>query len=338
MIYMVDAAKRDGQDITRCSSRGIVTISNASSYSWVLCESESFQPISSYWKHSLLGEASAKYGDSSVAIELVGRKDPVDLDFTPPVFDNEQGVELFRRLPLEVGYKSTITVISTLVATKIELGLEVPEKESITVPAGTFECYKLVLNIGQTFWISADEHRYLVRFVAGGVSADLTKVWQEAPGQSTPLDGEDYSLTLPAGWLSYAPSSDSEKDEKSMILLLDPRAEADSRLTIAPKDSLDESQRASSAAWTESFIDTMKQRYEDFVVREPGVQEVTVSGLPAAKFIADFTKDGKKMSLLGIAVIGEKNAASLNLTASAEQFATLEPEFSKAVIDSFKLK
>jgi hypothetical protein len=143
---------------------------------------------------------------------------------------------------------------------------------------------------------------------------------------------------LPADWLSYAPSGDSEKDEKTMIFLLDPRAETDSKLAIAPKDSLDESQRASSAAWTESFIDSMKERYKDFVVREPGIQEVTVSGMPAAKFIADFTKDGNKMSLLGIVVIGEQNAASLNLTASAEQFAALEPEFSKAVIDSFKLK
>ena len=82
----------------------------------------------------------------------------------------------------------------------------------------------------------------------------------------------------------------------------------------------------------------MKQSHADFVVRAPGVHEVTVGGLPATEFIADFTEGGKKMSVLGIAVIGEKNAANLNLAASADKFAALQPEFSKAAMDSFKLK
>ena len=199
-----------------------MTINDASSYSWVLCETESFTPISSFWKHTLLGEASATYGDGAVEIKIVGRTDPINIDFTPPAFDNEQGIELFRRLPLAVGYKASIMVISTLTGAKVDLGCEVPEKESITVPAGTFECYKLVLSIGQTFWISADEHRYLVRFAAGGVSADLTRVWQAEPGPSI-IDGKSFSLTLPAGWLSYAPPSNPDNDQKTRIFLLDPR-------------------------------------------------------------------------------------------------------------------
>ena len=69
MIYMVDGAKHDGKDVTRCSTRGLVTVNGAASYSEVLCETDSFQPIESFWKHSLLGEASAKYSDSSVIVE-----------------------------------------------------------------------------------------------------------------------------------------------------------------------------------------------------------------------------------------------------------------------------
>ena len=45
MIYMVDDAERDGKAVTRCSTRGVVTINGASSYSWVLCETESFQTV-----------------------------------------------------------------------------------------------------------------------------------------------------------------------------------------------------------------------------------------------------------------------------------------------------
>ena len=339
MIYQVDAAKHDGKDITQCSTRGIVTINDASSYSEVMCDTDSFSPIESFWKHSLLGEAQADYSATSVEINVVGKDKPFTIDFTPPVFDNEQGVELFRRLPLVVGYKTTISIITSLGGNKIEIPVHVPATETLTVPAGTFECYKLELGlVNQTFWISNDEHRYVVRFAAGGVTADLAKIWHSEPGTAEKVDGKDFSLTLPAGWLSYAPAGNPAKDKKTFVFLLDPRADADAKLAIAPKDSLDESERASSKAWTESFIAKMKQNFGDFVVREPGVHEVTAGGVPATGFIADFTDDGKKMSILGIAVIGEENAANLNLTASADKFASLQPEFGEAVIDSFKLK
>ena len=199
MIYMVDAAKHDGHDVTRCSTRGMVTINNASSYSWVLCESENFQPLESFWKHSLLGEARAEYGETSVKIDAVGKDKPFTIAFEPPVFDNEECVELFRRLPLAVGYKTTLTVITSLGGSQIKIPISVPATESITVPAGTFECYKLELGlVNQTFWISNDEHRYVVRFAAGGVSADLAKVWQAEPDKGETVVGEGFSLTLPA--------------------------------------------------------------------------------------------------------------------------------------------
>ena len=225
MIYMVDGAKHDGKDVTRCSTRGIVTINDAASYSWVLCDTESFQPFESFWKHSLLGEAMATYADDSVD-DRSRRSEGSDwtIDFTPPAFDNEQCVELFRRLPLEVGYKSTFTVIPILTGNKLPLGIEVPSKETITVPAGTFECYKLVLNIGQTFWISNDEHRYLVRFVAGGVTADLTKVWQAEPEQTETSGATIFrSRCRPVG-SPTTPLSRSEPNETDYVLL-DPHAE-----------------------------------------------------------------------------------------------------------------
>src|SRR3989304_4191877 len=52
MIYMVDGAEHDGTEVLRCSTRGLVTVSDANSYSEVFCEPESFQPIKSFWKHS----------------------------------------------------------------------------------------------------------------------------------------------------------------------------------------------------------------------------------------------------------------------------------------------
>ena len=335
MIYMVDGAKHDGKDVTRCSTRGLVTINNASSYSWVLCEPESFKPYESVWKHTLLGEATAKYTDTSVTINVAGRSDPFTIDFTPPAFDNEQGFELFRRLPLEVGYKTSVTIVTSLGGNKLGLGLEVPEKETLTVPAGTFECYKLVLNIGQTFWVSDDEHRYVVRFAAGGVTADLAKVWQAEPGAGEKVSGGDFSLTLPAGWLVYEPKSNDESQERELALL-DPKAEASSELAVRPASTLNEKQRASTKVWTESFVDKIKQRYADFQVTDAGFVETKIGGHAATQIVADFNDGGKKMRMLGVAVIGDKSAATLRFTTEADKFDTLREDFD-AIAASFKL-
>jgi hypothetical protein len=335
MIYMVDAAERDGKPITRCSTRGVVTINGALSNSWVECDIETFKPFESLWKHTLLGEATAKYGDTSATITTAGRQDPFTLDFTPPAFDNEQACELFRRLPLEVGFKKTITIVTSLGGSVIPLGLEVTGKETITVPAGTFECYKMNLSIGQTFYVSTDEHRYVVRFVAGGVSADLIKVWQADPNKGETLSGDGFSLALPPNWLAYEQKQD--EPGRYAIVLLDPNAIASSEMGVRPTSSLNESDRKSTKAWTESFIGKMKKRFGDFQLSETGFVETKVGGHAATQIVADFTDNGKPARMFGVAVIGDQAASTLSFTAPADKFDELRPQF-EAVVKGFEIQ
>jgi hypothetical protein len=335
MIYMVDAAERDGKPITRCSTRGVVTINGALSNSWVECETDSFKPFESFWKHSLLGEATAKYGDTSATIHAAGRQDPFTLDFTPPAFDNEQACELFRRLPLEVGFKKTITIIASLGGSVIPLGVEVTGKETLTVPAGTFECYKLALSIGQTFYVSTDEHRYVVRFVAGGVTADLTKVWQADPEKGETVSGDGFSLTLPPNWLAYQQQQDDPG--RYAIVLLDPSGIASSEMGVRPTSSLNESDRASTKAWTESFVKKMKERFADFRISEAGLVDTKVGGHAATEIVADFIDNGKPARMFGVCVIGDQAASTLSFTAPADKFDEQRPQF-EAVLKGFELK
>ena len=335
MIYMVDDAERDGKPITRCSTRGLVTINGSSSYSWVECETETFKPYESFWRHTLLGEAAAKYSDTSVTITAVGRQDPFTLDFSPPAFDNEQACELFRRLPLEVGFKKTLTIVTSLGGTAIPLTVEVTGKESITVPAGTFECYKMVLSIGQTFWVSTDEHRYVVKFVAGGVVAELTKVWQAEPGKGETLSGDGFALTLPSGWLSYGQKED--EPGKYAIALLDPTALASSEMAVRPASQLNDAERKSTKAWTESFLGKLNKRFTDFQLSEAGLVDAKVGGHAATEMVANFTDSGKKMRMFGVAVIGNQSAASMSFTTTADKFDELRPQF-EAVVNGFEIK
>ena len=338
MIYMVDGAEHDGTEVLRCSTRGLVTVSDANSYSEVFCEPESFQPIKSFWKHSQLGEATAVYGDTSAVITVVGKDKTFTIDFTPPVFDNEQGVELFRRLPLAVGYKTTISIITSLGGNKIELPVSVSGIETITVPAGTFECYKLELGlVNQTFWISTDEHRYVVRFAAGGVTADLAKVWQAHAESTEKVSGNDFSFTLPPGWMACRASKTLRGVEGTEVFLLDPRADALGQIEVRPKRTLKPDERQSSKAWTESVNNEFKNVYPDFTLREPAFRDVEVGGKKATAIVADFTEKGDKKALYSVAVIGDQSAVALRLGTEREKFAELRTAFDE-IVESFQLK
>jgi hypothetical protein len=339
MIYMIESADHQGQDLWRCSTRGLVTINDASSYSTVLCEKESFAPIRSRWKHSLIGEAEAAYKADAAEITVVGKKEPITLEYKPPVFDNEQCVELFRRLPLAADYKVTIPIITSLGANKIEIPVHVAQKETLTVPAGTFECYKLELGlVGQTFWVSTDEHRYIVRFAAGGVTADLVKIDQVEPEKVEKVSGKGYSFSLPRGWLTYQPTGPTKKPAEVALFLLDPEAESETKVEIRPLRSLKKEQQASPKAWTVSALDDFKSVYADFSVREPGVQDIEVGGQSAARMVADYRNShGKKTTIVGVAVFGKDSAAMLRMTSQANKFDELVKDFD-TIVESFRLE
>nr|MBA3485129.1 hypothetical protein [Pirellulales bacterium] len=328
MIYRIEAAKPEGKDVWHCTTRGLVTANGANSVSQVMCDKETFAPIMSLWRHSMLGFAEAVYSDDSVRIKVEGKDQPVVIKFTPPVFDNEQAMQLFRRLPLKVGYKTTVNVVSSLGSGEVKLGIEVPEMEMIETSAGKFECYKLILNIGQTFWISNDEHRYVTRFSAGGVTADLAKI---APltGDGT-VQGDGFSLALPKGWRDYRPDASAD-DKKKAIFLLDPDAIAQSSVHSGPLDSLKEEERVSAKVWTESALKELKKAVKDFKLRGAGIEEIKVGDQTGVTIVADLTEDGKKMTMYGLAVLTDKLAVNLRFKAPADKFEELKPAFDSIV-------
>ena len=140
-------------------------------------EADTFKPLASYWKHTLLGEASAVFKPGEVEITTASSKEPKTVRPDKGVYDNEEFMHMMRCLPLQIGYKTTIPTITTLGGgAVIPVGLEVTAKEMVEVPAGKFDCFKIPLSIGQTFWITDDAHRYLVKFEGGGATGSLARV------------------------------------------------------------------------------------------------------------------------------------------------------------------
>lgn len=335
MIYMVQSTQHDGKPAWECSTRGFISINGSNSYSRVLCDKETFVPLVGHWHHSLLGTADAKYAPDHVDIVVKGKQEPVKIDLTSPVWDNEQAFEVFRRLPLRVGYKTNMPIVSSLVTTLVPLKIEVPTKEIIEVPAGKFECYKVVLDIGQTFWISADEHRYVTRFEAGGVIADLTRISTRRTDQTEPCSFEGMTFQVPKGW-NYHVSTSKQDGPSRKLLLFDPAGLAVAKIEVGPLSTLSESQRSSVKAWSESFVTSMSQKTPDFKPSDAGIGERRVSGETAAIVSGTFKEGSTEMALLGVGWFHSERAMHLKVTGPAEYLKTLQPSIDE-LLDSIKL-
>ena len=113
-IFSIESAKLDGKDIWRAKThRFILAGGDNKGFSQVDIDKNTFQPLNSLFLHSLMGNTEASYSTDEVAVksmkdgkETSARKENLDKVY----YDNEQGVELFRRLPLADGYKTTVPI------------------------------------------------------------------------------------------------------------------------------------------------------------------------------------------------------------------------------------
>jgi len=334
-VYFAHTAELKGQRVWRVGSHTLVPMSNMIGTSRVDCDWNTFRPIHSVYKNSLLGNNIADYTPSQVVIASEGPqgKSTRKLDLTQVVYDNEEGLHVMRRLPLAPGYKTTLSVLATMGGGKIDLPLEVQGKEMVKVPAGEFECFKVHLGIvNQDFWIGTDPHRYFVKLEANAVEGQLVSIGQVKPGQSRLYEDAKlgFSLSAPGDWFFYTP-------KPTRVYLLDPDATSMTSFSALKLADLDPKQRESLRTWAEARAADEGKRLTNFKIRPESRQERKVSGLPVLSLLADYTSDKRKMVHFGTYV----HAESIGLAFSASLPADQLPGFRKsldAVIDSLKVR
>jgi hypothetical protein len=248
----------------------------------------------------------------------------------PIVYDNEEAFDGFRRLPLAVGYKTTVPIFSTLGGSEIPLGLEVTGEESVTVPAGTFDCFKIQLNIGQTFWYSNDARRYLVQFQVGAITAKLDSIAQRKPIDPVQFHDDELgiSLTAPQQWVVCRYKTGQPKGE-SLIRTYDPDADSeDGGLRIFPTASLGAQSQKTSRAWAEQdFKDEMTPPGGTATIRPDSWKDYIVSGRPGTGYIADYTEAGKAKTEFSLCVLGPKESEHFLIVAPHDKFDALMKQF-----------
>jgi hypothetical protein len=82
-------------------------------------------------------------------------------------YDNDTSLFLWRTLPFADGYEASYVTIITNRRNRQDVVLNVRGKETVTVPAGTFECWRLEIsteNARQIAWYADTPSRPLVKY------------------------------------------------------------------------------------------------------------------------------------------------------------------------------
>ncbi|HXR07820.1 MAG TPA: tetratricopeptide repeat protein [Candidatus Acidoferrum sp.] len=334
-VLTADAAESHGQKIWRLGL--LMSAAGSGQASHVEVDAATMKPIHGVWKHSLLGEADAVYASDHADLKMTGKEDVSKITLSGPVYDNEESYHLFRRLPLAVGYKSTVPVFSSLGGgSVISLNVEVTGTETVTVPAGTYPCYRLDLHIGQVFWISTNAARDIVKIEGGGVIMELTGVrHRNASDPVNYVDADGFSLTAPPGWVI---GSLAQEKTKTSVLLLDPALTGTCVLDWSALETIEPKTATNSArALLEKETADGAKQYKNFQVRADSWQERIVAGQPAMSVIADCVDGDKPKIGYGVTTIVAGHAAAFQFLVPAADFEAFRPTLD-AIVDSFKMK
>jgi hypothetical protein len=167
----VSEAKRGGQDVWRIISEQTSMMGSAADTFDV--DHKTLLPI--YRGVKQAGTTiTINYSESAIngSINLPGREMPLTSELEAPVYGTDSALDLvLSLLPIATGYKTTLRTFDVLSQSVKVFSLEVTGVEKVTVPAGTFDAFKVELKNmdgepgGGTFYIKTDKNRCMVRSV-----------------------------------------------------------------------------------------------------------------------------------------------------------------------------
>jgi len=125
------------------------------------------------------------------AVKMGTQEMPIDVPLNAPVFGDGSSLEvLVGALSLAPGYQATLRVFDFQTQKSRSMSIAVAGSESVTVPAGTFTCYKLEIKPidgesgGSTIFVNKADPRVMIRGIfefppqagGGSITTDLASV------------------------------------------------------------------------------------------------------------------------------------------------------------------
>jgi hypothetical protein len=117
-------------------------------------------------------------GKVDIAATVNGSKKSASVDVPANTLDNDQLLMTLRALPFSEGYKVTYIILNTMSATKTNGVFTVQPQETVNVPAGSFNTWKVEMNFGQTTqqaWYAVDSPHQLIKYDNGTTQMVLSK-------------------------------------------------------------------------------------------------------------------------------------------------------------------
>ncbi|MBN1341133.1 MAG: DUF3108 domain-containing protein [Phycisphaerae bacterium] len=343
MWWTADAAKSGGQAIWRIESYMVITTGDMRQFTRVDAKEPSFLPTTARTKN-WMGDFRATYAGEKVDLTMFkGGKVVSSRQVKTPerVYDNEQAIALIRRLPLRKGYHTSFMIFPVTGGVVVECRIKVIEQEKVTVPAGTFDAYRMTLQIyagrvkalEHTLWISADKHRYLVKYDAGAALMELVEAYRRETGQPTSFRKESLgiSLDLPSGWLVY--ESPAPGTYRWLAYLLPPELKASSSVVAneAPAET------PSVRAIAEAEVQRVGSALSGYKVRPDSWAEAKVAGLPSISCVADYTDKDVEMVEYRTYILDRSMLYWLECRTAKSECESVRPEFDK-IVKTFSVK
>ena len=308
---------QDGREVWRYYVRRFVGPTVNEGASRMDIDAATMRPISTTFEHCLLGDASAEWSPNQVKIHLNkadGTQEDKTIDLESTVYCNDQWFYNFRQLPLAIGYEQTLPLrVAFTGGSPIGLEVSVKKKETIETELGSFECFRLDTNIGQTFWITDTPERHMVRFEGGGVNAELTNRSVNGEARALKDDRSGLEAKMPQGWFAMMLPSPSGSEHSGFMMASTTMASS----IIRVRDGDDE--QSDVQAWVAKDLKKAAQRLKEFKETEPA-KPIKLGRIDAVAVAGTFRSGSYVMKRRSIYAFHDGKALQVHHSSIADQF------------------
>ncbi len=341
VIWEAKATEAGGKPAWQISQRMVVTVNNTFQHTVVQALEKDFAPYRGYTKNQL-GTFNANYGDGSVdlAVRAGGTETRRDISTHGTVYDNEQALYVIRRLPLKVGYSAAFPIFPVQGGVVVDCRIEVTGRETVSVGAGSFDCYKVELAVysgavkamAHALWFSADRKQVLVKYDSGQAVMALEAYTTAVSGARAEFANKEagVALSAPAGWAFYEHASPG--NYRLAVQLLPPSLQAWSTFIVTQRGP----DTTSARFVADADIEVLKGYFKNYVVRESSRMERRATGLEYAFFAADYEDPSGDMVEYRTYILGKSTVYWFVFRMPKDQFEKMRPQFDR-IVASFRV-
>jgi len=126
------------------------------------------------WVYDVDGDVTGLAYESTID----GERSDGELELREHHYDNETSLWLWRTLPFADDFEASYVSVNPIAGTQQTVTVQTPSIETIEVPAGTFETWRLIVRNGRALrsaWINVEAPHEIVQWDNGDVIFRLTK-------------------------------------------------------------------------------------------------------------------------------------------------------------------